>query len=261
MQSEWHRFACGARAALVRIELAEAEPAARGAAGAAGRHALLRSGLGALGLDSPRPVLVSVGGADGLDPLVGEALQVLFRDHLLPRLEQLGAAVIDGGTASGVMALMGRARRARRAALPLLGVAAAAKVRRDPAQEASPGDAVALDPGHSHFLLVPGRHWGDEVPWMAAAATALAGGGSRGLTLVCGGGAVTRQDIAASLAARRPVLRLLGTGGAADAPGPASGSGLESTLPLAEAAARLPHLVAAALTGGAVPGAPAAPSC
>lgn len=172
----------------------------------------LPAALESLGLLPPRPVLVSVGGASGLEPAVGDRLLALFRDRLAPLLDRLGAAVVDGGTDAGIMALMGRARREAGAGFPLIGVAALGTIR-------LPGEAVAtgvaLDPGHSHFALVPGQSWGDEVPWIGAVAAALAHGAGT-LTLVSGGGRITRLDVAASLASRRPTLLLRGSGGIAD---------------------------------------------
>jgi hypothetical protein len=175
----------------------------------------LAPALGAIGLGPPRPVLVLVGGADGLDAAVAEALGALLREVVAPLCAALGVLVIDGGTDAGVMALMGRARAAGGATFPLLGVAAVGTV-------CLPGEPVApdagqapLEPNHSHFLLVPGRDWGDEVPWISDAAALLAGG-APAVTLVAGGGRITESDVAASLAAGRPTLLLAGSGGIAD---------------------------------------------
>ena len=82
----------------------------------------LPAALKDLGLTEPRPTLVLVGGAANLPESVAGALLRLFED-LAPRLDALGAAVIDGGTAFGVMALMGRARGCSAARFPLLGIA------------------------------------------------------------------------------------------------------------------------------------------
>jgi hypothetical protein len=169
--------------------------------------------LARVGLRGSRPVLVVVGGADGLDPVIARRLLSLFRDRLAPVLEGLGALVIDGGTDAGVMAMVGQARRQSGAGFPLLGVAARGTVQR-PGQPR--GRGVPLEPNHTQLILVPGADWGDEVPWIAAAASAAAG--SRGsATLVAGGGRITDRDIAASLSARRPTLPLMGSGGSADA--------------------------------------------
>jgi hypothetical protein len=179
----------------------------------------LPAALRVLGLSRPGPVLVLVGGAAGLDPGLGPALTALFR-ALVPVLRAAGAVVLDGGTRAGVMALMGEA--AAETGIALLGVAAIGTVRlpqTGPSGAAPAGGAdhrADLDPGHDRFLLVPGQDWGDESPWLAAAAAVLAGG-LPSLTLVAGGGAVTARDLLQGLRLGRPALVLAGTGGIADA--------------------------------------------
>jgi hypothetical protein len=176
----------------------------------------LGAALAALGLEGHRPVLVLVGGAAGLDPDLHEPLLDLFR-ALVPVLTAAGALVVDGGTRSGVMALMGEA--ALGTELPLLGVAARGTLRL-PGQGAEgrtgANEGADLDPSHSRFLLVPGTEWGDESPWIAAVASILAGD-RPSLTLVVGGGEVTARDLREGLNLGRPTLILAGTGGTADA--------------------------------------------
>ncbi len=172
----------------------------------------LELALASLGLRLPSPVLVLVGGAARIDPGVSDPLLHLFQ-VLAPWLDHHGVTVIDGATAYGVMALMGAARRHTGARFPLLGVAAAGTVARP---EGPPGLGAELEPNHSHFLLVPGARWGDESPWISAAASALSQG-LPAITLVAAGGEVTRLDVAIGLAAARPHLVIAGSGGTADA--------------------------------------------
>lgn len=193
----------------------------------------LTGALSTLGLTSPRPVLVLVGGAANIDPAVADGLLVLF-ERLAPRLDALGVTLVDGGTAFGVMALMGRARRQTGARFPLVGVAARGTVALatlpsqalssvltglKPNQQwsapAASGEAAQLDQNHSHFLLVPGEHWGDESEWIMATAACLAAGHPF-LTLVAGGGRITRLDVTLALKAGLGVVVLAGTGGVAD---------------------------------------------
>jgi hypothetical protein len=163
-------------------------------------------------LGAPRPVLVLVGGAASLDASVAPRIATLFSDRLAPLLDGLGAAVIDGGTNSGVMALIGQARAQAGSAFPLIGVPARGTVCL-PRRPEPPGHrGTPLEPNHTHFLLVPGEKWGDESPWISAAAAALAGG-EPSATLAIGGGRVTRQDLDQSLRAGRQVLLLDGSGG------------------------------------------------
>jgi len=204
----------------------------------------LNAALAQLGLTPPRPVLILVGGAANLDQEVARRLLSLFID-LIPQLDRLGAAVIDGGTHCGVMALMGEARQRAEGRFPLLGIAPQGCVRApagiwsrlidplspdpspprgqggqdwppQPEDEAQiPDNRAPLDPNHSHFLLVPGQRWGDESPWLTAAAAQLADRQGT-LMLVAGGGAITWLDVEQRLRAGGRVLILAGSGGTAD---------------------------------------------
>lgn len=238
---------------LARITAAR-PPRGPGAAGwSALQAALRRLGLGPLPWG-----LVLVGGAAGLAPSVKGPLAELLSQTLGPLLARSRGIALDGGTASGVMALMGQSRRDNDDRFPLLGVAAEGTVALTPesalsAQARHAGRAV-LEPSHSHQLLVPGDSWGDEVPWLAATASALIPQG-RSLTLVCGGGAITRADVAASLCRRRLVVLLRGSGGTADSLAQRindrpSRSGLLRVLPLADAADGLPALLAPMIAPG-----------
>lgn len=176
----------------------------------------LDAGLACLGLTGPRPVLVLVGGAANLPERIAPRLLSLF-EGLAPHLDALGATLIDGGTAFGVMALMGQARARTGARFPLLGIAPRGMVARAPAatDPAEGGEKALLEPNHTHFILVPGDRWGEESPWISAVADRLAGG--RGsLMLVAGGGEITRLDVLHRLRAGGPVLTLAGSGGTAD---------------------------------------------
>jgi hypothetical protein len=170
-----------------------------------------------LGLRGQRPVLVVVGGAAGLDERGKERLFILFSHALLPIAVSWQAAVVDGGTDSGVMQLLGRARAGAGVSFPLVGVAAEKKVilPGDGAGRAGRADRAPLERNHSHFVLVPGSFWGDESPWLSQVATEIAGG-ALSATVLINGGEIAFQDVAHSLAADRPVLVIDGTGRTAD---------------------------------------------
>ena len=168
-----------------------------------------------LGLGGSRPVIVLIGGADGLDESSLVRLRPLFAEALAPLAGDLGACVADGGTDAGVMRLMGEARLGAGSRFPLVGVAAAGTVAL-PGEPLSSPDAAPLEPHHSHFVLVPGSRWGDESPWLARVAGTLAGG-SPSITVLVNGGETTWEDAALSVAAGRPVIAVAGSGRAADA--------------------------------------------
>ncbi|WP_447003045.1 hypothetical protein ACRAKI_25485 [Saccharothrix isguenensis] len=163
-----------------------------------------KAGLSGAGLPVSRPVLVLVGGAAGMDAADLEALEAVLRG-LVAVLDERDAVVVDGGTDIGVMRAVGRARAAEGGRFPLIGVAAEVAV-----------DAVAFEPNHTHLVLVPGRTWGDESPWLADVADVVAGPRSS-LTVLVNGGAITFQDAEHSLCRNRPLVVLRGSGRTADA--------------------------------------------
>jgi hypothetical protein len=173
----------------------------------------LAAAVAGLGLCGQRPVLVVVGGAAALDEGGKEHLRMLFSHALLPVVVTWQAVVVDGGTDSGVMQLLGRARAEAGASFPLVGVAVEEKV-------ILPGDGLAADQAplernHSHFVLVPGSSWGDESPWLSRVATEIAGS-APSATVLINGGEIAFRDVAHSLEADRPVLVIEGTGRTAD---------------------------------------------
>lgn len=177
--------------------------------------------LRTLGIGVGRPVVISVGGAGGMAARDLDALATAF-ERLVPVLDRWGAAVVDGGTDSGVMHAMGQAREAAGALFPLVGVAAEGTVVL-PGRVPAP-HAARLESRHSQVVLVPGDAWGDESPWIFCVASAIACG-RPSLTLVSNGGEVTYDDIEHSLEVGWPVIVLAGTGRAADAVAAAAGQG------------------------------------
>ncbi len=188
---------------------------ARGAAGVrVDDPAALRAALDSLGLPPPRPVVVLVGGAGGLDAAEAGRLREAFREGLVPVVRRLGAAGVDGGTHSGVMRLFGEARTEAGGSFPLVGVAAAGTVRL-PGDRTAADDAADPDPDHTHLVLVPGDEWGAEVPWIARVAGELAGT-APSVTVLANGGEIACSDVEHSVHAGRPVLVLAGSGRFAD---------------------------------------------
>ena len=157
-----------------------------------------------LGLDAEsRPVLVVCGSAkrlaDGASPEAGAVL----RRAISQAAGASRATVLDGGTESGVMSIVGEARSADPLALPvLIGVAPRGRVREpdDPESERTP-----LEPHHSHFVLAHGDRWGDETELLFSIAAVLAPT-DEVVVVLAGGGEAVQTGIAAS----RAVLVTLG---------------------------------------------------
>lgn len=186
-----------------------------------GQHALgvsvtekkeLASAFKLLGLHASRPVLVLVGGASGLDAQHEAGIQNILQT-LAQIAQHLQAALLDGGTRSGVMALMGETYSNGKHSFPLIGVAVERKVRW-PGND-KPEAHKEVEPRHTHFLFVPGSEWGEESIWLTESASALALS-QPSLTILINGGEISRQDVLLSLQAGRPVLVAAGTGRLAD---------------------------------------------
>jgi SLOG in TRPM, prokaryote/Protein of unknown function (DUF4231) len=219
----------------------------------------LASRLTELGLHAPRPVLVLVGGADGLTDAQLTRLRPLFEEGMAPLADALGAGVIDGGTDAGIMALIGRTRAKLGASFPLIGVTATGTVKPD--DSAVGRDAgSSLEPNHTHLVLVPGDNFGDESSWLADVASWVAGE-APSVTVVVNGGAVTLGDAERSVAGGRPVLAVAGSGRTADTLAAAlqepsdnqqvarlARSGLVEAVDLADGPQALARAVAAVLT-------------
>jgi len=172
--------------------------------------AAVAASLAAADLPIEVPVVVLVGGAGGLAPDDADACLHAFELALVPVVEAVGAVLVDGGTNSGIMALVGFARRRVGGCRPYVGVAAEGTVRW-PGVGGTRPDAADLEPHHTHIIRVPGDQWGDETPWLSRVASALAGS-TPSVTVLANGGEVAYDDVGQSLAADRQVLVLSGTG-------------------------------------------------
>jgi SLOG in TRPM, prokaryote len=168
----------------------------------------IAAALDSAGLRLDRAVIVLVGGAGTMGEKEFETVAQVLRDEVVPVAERRDAVVIDGGTDSGVMQLIGRARSTLGGRFPLIGVAAEGTVLVPGAGTPSP-DAVKLEPNHTLFLLVPGTQWGDEAQWMTDVAGVVAGHRSS-VTVLMNGGQIAYTDVAASLRSGRPVVVLAG---------------------------------------------------
>ncbi len=123
-------------------------------------------------------------------------------------------ALIDGGTATGVMQLIGEAWSATACPTPLIGVCPAARVNRPGAPESTESRAP-LEPHHTHFVLTPGSRWGDETRTMLALGAALTGS-SPSAALIINGGRITWQEFRGNVRQNRPILVFAGSGRLAD---------------------------------------------
>jgi hypothetical protein len=156
--------------------------------------------LRAMGLTTGVPAIVAVSAGSRAGEL--SRLGPLVEKVVVPVAEAVGATVVDEGAAGGMGALLGEARRRKKAGFPLLGVA----------PDDGEGGPHGLDPEHTHFVLVP-REGGTR--WLSAVAAAVAGG-NRSVALVAAGGAPAWESVAAHVRAGRLVMTIARSGGVAD---------------------------------------------
>ena len=160
-----------------------------------------------------RPVIAVFGGADRLGDEAERRAIAVIGPGVTSAAHTTGATIVDGGTAAGVMSIVGDAVANRVGPRPvLLGVAPKNLV-------SSPGrpngERVPLEPNHSHFVLTPGSTWGAETESLFELVDALAEG-SRVVAVLVGGGSITKAETLGAVRRSWSVLVAEQTGGFAD---------------------------------------------
>ena len=170
--------------------------------------------LDALQIASPRAVILLFGGAAGLDDSRKTDLATLFADGVTPVAAELGALIIDGGTQSGVMAMMGEAVARHPGKCQLLGIAPNGKIARPEISGASAAsDGAPLEPNHSHFVLVESNEWGGETTTMLELARAF---NAPIVAILVNGGAIAVDEASQSVRNEWQLLVIEGSGRFAD---------------------------------------------
>jgi|GEM_PF-390479 len=166
----------------------------------------------ALELPRPEAVLLLNGGAsemssaemDQLHDLLWAIARLIARESI---------TVIDGGTRTGVMQMIGEGYAAAGGKSPLIGVCPAALV----SWPGGPTDdhLTPLEPHHTHFVLTPGHHWGAETETMFALAATLSAN-APSLAILVNGGSIALQEILSNVRQKRETIVLRGSGRLAD---------------------------------------------
>jgi hypothetical protein len=160
-----------------------------------------------------RPVIAVFGGADSLGDDAERLAIAVIGPGIASAAHTTGATIVDGGTAAGVMAIVGDAVANRVGARPvLLGVAPEDLVSLPGRPN---GERVPLEPNHSHFVLAPGNAWGAETESLFELVDALAEG-SRVVAILVGGGSITKAETVGAVRRSWPVLLAEQTGDFAD---------------------------------------------
>lgn len=174
----------------------------------------------ALQLSVPTPTIFLSGGAALMDTGSLTMTRSLIEDGLVRFLNDQRISLIDGGTTSGAMLLIGVTRHRRNYTFPLIGIAPDQMVNypghASPQQTRMVAD---LDAFHSHFVLTEGDQFGAESGLILDFAYALSGRGDRKrLVIVLNGGDIVKQEAyrCATREPRFPLLVLEGSGRFAD---------------------------------------------
>lgn len=173
-----------------------------------------------LKLDFPTALIVLSGGADGLNELDKTSQQrliQLFSRGIVRIATELGVGFISGGTDSGVMAILGQTAAERGCKSPLIGIAPA-MLTTYPDQATPSADQknlVALEPNHSHFVLVETEQWGKETEVMYDLAAIFAKQ-IPVFTLLVNGGKLSQAEILRSVRLGLAIIVIEGSGRLAD---------------------------------------------
>lgn len=169
-----------------------------------------------LGIKKAAAVLLLIGGADELDPSLNAQLEQLLDDGLALAAADTEALIIDGGTKAGVMALMGKVVADRGRVTQLLGIAPAGKVTYPGGPpEGSIAEGAALDPNHSHFILVDGTDWSSGTEMMFKVADELAAE-ARVVAVLINGGCEAKEEVQRCVQRGWPIIVIQGSGRLAD---------------------------------------------
>ena len=127
---------------------------------------------------------------------------------------ELGALIIDGGTQSGVMAIMGEAVAQHPGTCQLLGIAPKGKITHpEITGETAVSDGAPLEPNHSHFVLVESAEWGGETGKMLELAHTF---NAPIVAILVNGGAIAADEALQSVRNGWPLLVIEGSGRFAD---------------------------------------------
>jgi len=169
-----------------------------------------------LGFDRHYPVIFVSGGASNMSQEDRELTREMV-ESVCDFAISNNAMIVDGGTESGIMQMLGDVRLKRDKAFPLVGVSPMGKVSY-PGYK-NPNEEAFLEDSHSHFVLVDGKKWGDESTTILALADLISGKGKKpAVGVLINGGKIAMHEIYLATTSKRriSIIVLEGSGRAAD---------------------------------------------
>ena len=165
-----------------------------------------------LALPPPRATLCLNGGTAELEADLKAQLERLIAGGVAQTASAEKLTLLTGGTDAGIFALLGHGLAKWGRPSPCIGVVPEGRA----AWPGHEGGDTALEPHHSHFVLVEGGEWGDETETMSALAAEL----SREhpyVAVFAGGGGITVREMLANTRGGRQMILLAGSGRKTDA--------------------------------------------
>lgn len=172
--------------------------------------------LGLFGLQQAQPTIFVSGGASYMSDEDKQRVGTILQG-VADFAQEKGAVVIDGGTESGVMQMVGDARNNHNHTFPLIGVSPLGKVS-FPGYK-NPNEEAYLEDSHSHFVLVSGENWGDESQTIINLTNAVCHRGKKpAIGILINGGRIAMHEVylASTTQNKIPMLVLEGSGRTAD---------------------------------------------
>ncbi len=135
--------------------------------------------LKALQLEGVEALILVTGTREAWKKDTALRLEQLFSRGIARAAVSKRALIIDSGISGGVNDLIGRGVADRERKTPLLGVAPAGKVSyTGQANGNQASELLALNPNHSHFVLIEGDDWLDSAKFMVDLGAAVTSGAS-----------------------------------------------------------------------------------
>ena len=170
----------------------------------------------ALGFNEIYPIIFITGGASAMSDRDKQLTQSII-ESIAEFAEEQETVIIDGGTESGIMKMIGDTRGNQGYKFPLIGVSPMGKVSYP--GYGNPNEEAFLEDSHSHFVLVEGETWGDESSMIVNLTHAISGHREKpAVGILINGGKIAMHEVylATTTQNKLPMIVLDGSGRAAD---------------------------------------------
>jgi len=163
-------------------------------------------------LASPHAVVMFNGGTAELEPELHKKLNLILQDGLAQVAVEEKITLITGGTQAGIFALLGDGLGKWGRTAPCIGVCVEKLIRwKQPLLKTVKDKQAPLEPHHSHFVLVDGKKWGDELNTMYTLGQHLSQNCPT-LNIYAGGGKICKREMQTAVDQGRKMILLAGSG-------------------------------------------------